>query len=247
VCAPEACATLRFAEPTRAEAHALERILDALHERDGQATGRLHRELFGEALARRDFERLLGGLVRAGLARLDEDSFDKDGRCIVFQRLTLTPDGQRTRELSPGQVALPARPEETSASKKRAPARRRGKGASGASGPQRKGNPVRARSSEGNPVWSTARQESYVGLDEEDSKGLEDAPPELVKALKEWRLGEARRRKVPAFRVLTDRVLGAIAAERPRDAEALRSIHGVGPKLAEQYGAQLLALVRRRA
>jgi DNA topoisomerase-3 len=84
-----------------------------------------------------------------------------------------------------------------------------------------------------------------VALDEEDAGGIEDAPPELVKALKEWRLAEARRRKVPAFRILTDRVLGAIACERPRDTQTLRSIHGVGPKLAEQYGPQILALVGR--
>jgi DNA topoisomerase-3 len=81
---------------------------------------------------------------------------------------------------------------------------------------------------------------------EEDSGGIEDAPPEVVKALKEWRLAEAKRRKVPAFRILTDRVLGAIASSRPEDGEALRSIHGVGPKLASQYGAQILSLVSRR-
>jgi DNA topoisomerase-3 len=248
VCAPEACATLRFGEPSRAELHAMERILESLHERDGQSSGRLHREVFGEALARRDFERLVGGLVRAGLARLDEDSFEKDGKSIVFQRLTLTPDGQRTRELSPGQVSLPAVPAPAARSKKRgATVRRRPKPTPEASGPRHRGNTVASRPAARDEVWSTARQESYVALDEEEgSGGIEDAPPELVKALKEWRLAEARRRKVPAFRILTDRVLGAIAVERPRDAETLRSIHGVGPKLAEQYGPQILALVGRR-
>ncbi len=118
VCAPEDCVTLRFAAPGEGELHALGRILDALHERDGQATGRLHRELFGEALPRREFERLVGGLVRAGLARLSEDSFDKDGQRITFQRLTLTPDGQRTRVIEPNLVMLPM-PLEAKASKKR--------------------------------------------------------------------------------------------------------------------------------
>jgi DNA topoisomerase-3 len=68
----------------------------------------------------------------------------------------------------------------------------------------------------------------------------------LVEALKAWRLAEARRRRIPAFRILTDRVLGAIAAVRPRDSEALMAIQGVGPKLVERYGTQLLALVGQR-
>jgi DNA topoisomerase III len=67
--------------------------------------------------------------------------------------------------------------------------------------------------------------------------------PQLVEALKAWRLAEARRRRIPAFRILTDRVLGAIAAMRPRNNEALMAIQGVGPKLVERYGTQLLALV----
>jgi DNA topoisomerase-3 len=66
-----------------------------------------------------------------------------------------------------------------------------------------------------------------------------------VEALKAWRLAEARKRRVPAFRILTDRVLGAIAAERPGDNDALMAIQGVGPKLIERYGTQLLALVGR--
>jgi DNA topoisomerase-3 len=115
VCAPDSCATLRFGEPTATELHALGRIL----ERDGQATGRLHRELFGEALPRRDFERLLGGLVRAGLTRLSEDTFEKDGQSITFQRVTLTPEGRRTHEPAPGQVQLPRPPDEAPARKRR--------------------------------------------------------------------------------------------------------------------------------
>jgi DNA topoisomerase-3 len=248
VCAPESCATLRFGEASRAELHAMERILESLHERDSQATGRLHRELFGEAMARRDFERLVGGLVRAQLVRLEEDSFEKDGKVIVFQRLTLTPDGQRARELSASEVTLPLAPEPSAGSKRKGPVKRREKGASAGGGSRRREEraPARGvRAAASGDTWSTARQEASVDY-EEDAGGIEDAPPEVVKALKEWRLAEAKRRKVPAFRILTDRVLGAIASSRPEDGEALRSIHGVGPKLASQYGAQILSLVSRR-
>ncbi|WP_224363515.1 DNA topoisomerase 3 [Hyalangium versicolor] len=286
VCSPDACVTLRFAEPGEGELTALGRILDALHERDGQATGRLHRELFGESLPRREFERLVGGLVRAGLARLGEDSFDKDGQRITFQRLTLTPEGQRTRVIEPDLVLLPM-PLEAKSSKKRRlrkakgegkrPEKRRRSGTWEPSGAR--GASVRPHSSRpmANAPASRSRVAAAPGAltvvpdwedddsavtgaepwDEEADLGVrrgrggrpgpgEPRPsPALVEALKAWRLAEARRRRIPAFRILTDRVLGAIAAVRPVDNEALMSIQGVGPKLIERYGSQLLALVGR--
>ncbi|ADO75590.1 DNA topoisomerase 3 [Stigmatella aurantiaca] len=291
VCAPETCVTLRFAEPGERELQALGRILDALHERDGQATGRLHRELFGEALPRREFERLIGGMVRAGLTRLSEDSFEKDGQSISFQRLTLTPEGQRTRVIEPDLVMLPMPLEAKSAKKRRAT---RGKAAGARlEKPRRagtRGPPVghsAGSASEGRqrPVavpWGGTRERAgavtgrsskalsvvreWEGMDappatEEDWDEEQDIgvrrggrrqpmplpkpSPALVEALKAWRLAEARKRRVPAFRILTDRVLGAIAAARPEDREALMAIQGVGPKLVERYGAQLLALVGR--
>src|SRR6218665_4227767 len=79
VCAPQACATLRLGEPSAAETQALTLILGALHERDAQATGRLHRELFGEALARPGLERLLGGRLRGGGAGPSGGTVSKGG------------------------------------------------------------------------------------------------------------------------------------------------------------------------
>ncbi|MDC0711173.1 DNA topoisomerase 3 [Stigmatella sp. ncwal1] len=269
VCAPETCVTLRFAEPGERELQALGRILDALHERDGQATGRLHRELFGDALPRREFERLVGGMVRAGLTRLSGDSFEKDGQSISFQRLTLTPEGQRTRVIEPNLVMLPM-PLEAKSAKKRRTSRGKAAGARPAK-PRRaapRGAPEARRAAPRQPPGGNASVvRDWEGMDappmaEEDWEETQDIgvrrggggrqampppkpSPALVEALKAWRLAEARKRRVPAFRILTDRVLGAIAAMRPEDREALMAIQGVGPKLVERYGAQLLALVGR--
>ena len=66
----------------------------------------------------------------------------------------------------------------------------------------------------------------------------------LVAALKTWRLAEARRAGVPAFRVLHDRTLLAIAAARPPDEAALLAVPGFGPGLLERYGDRILALCR---
>ena len=64
----------------------------------------------------------------------------------------------------------------------------------------------------------------------------------LVARLRAWRLKEAQRKRVPAFRILTNRVLVAIAQARPTNAQALRSVPGVGPKLVQVYSAQLVDL-----
>jgi DNA topoisomerase-3 len=65
-----------------------------------------------------------------------------------------------------------------------------------------------------------------------------------VAALKAWRLAEARRAGVPAFRVLHDRTLLAIAAARPRDEAALLAVPGFGPGLLKRYGDSVLTICR---
>jgi DNA topoisomerase-3 len=68
---------------------------------------------------------------------------------------------------------------------------------------------------------------------------------QLYDAIKKWRLGEAKRRGVPAFRILTDRALLALVAARPKSEAALLAVPGIGPGLASRFGAALLALVAR--
>jgi superfamily II DNA helicase RecQ len=70
---------------------------------------------------------------------------------------------------------------------------------------------------------------------------------ELVATLRAWRLGEAKKQRVPAFRVLTNRALLAIAQARPKSGSALSQVPGVGPKLLQTYGAQLITLCARAA
>jgi DNA topoisomerase-3 len=69
------------------------------------------------------------------------------------------------------------------------------------------------------------------------------ASPDLVAALKAWRLAEARRRRVPAFRILTDRTLLGIAAAAPRTEEDLLAVSGMGPTLVRKHGARILGIV----
>jgi ATP-dependent DNA helicase RecQ len=70
-----------------------------------------------------------------------------------------------------------------------------------------------------------------------------DADPALYARLKTWRTEEARRTGKPPYVVFHDRTLAALAAERPRDLEALRQVPGIGPAKLEAYGETLLTLL----
>ncbi len=67
-----------------------------------------------------------------------------------------------------------------------------------------------------------------------------------MEALRNWRLAEARRRRVPAFMILSNRVLLGIAVIRPQDEETLLSVKGVGPAIARKHGPAILEIVGRQ-
>jgi DNA topoisomerase-3 len=85
---------------------------------------------------------------------------------------------------------------------------------------------------------------------EKASRKREKAAPAsnagVEKALRDWRLAEAKRRAVPAFRILSDKSVQAIAAAKPATMRELLEIPGIGARLAEQYGAQIFRILERR-
>lgn len=66
-----------------------------------------------------------------------------------------------------------------------------------------------------------------------------------IDRLREWRRVRSRREGQPAYRILTNRALMALAQDRPRNAETLKNIRGVGPKLTGVYGDEILAILNR--
>jgi len=66
----------------------------------------------------------------------------------------------------------------------------------------------------------------------------------LADAIRAWRTSAARAAKVPAYVVMPDRTLDAIAAARPRSVSQLRQIPGIGPSRVASYGEVILDLVR---
>ncbi len=220
ICAPEACLAQPFRPPNASELQKIECILDALRREDRQAAGKLYRDHFESSMKRNSFEELVLVLVRAGLIRTREESFEKEGRVIEYRRLVLTAKGgfrEASQEDLTDILKVPVKP---TAPKKGATKRRRPQNTKirkKKAGPRKKATPAEAG----------------------------DAPAGLVEALKAWRLKEARRRRIPAFRILTDRVLISIAASGPKTDDDLLAISGIGDKLLKKYGAQILTMVSK--
>ncbi len=208
VCAPQDCLVQEFRKPTAPEAKVVLAVLDALRQRDGLTTGQLQREIGDPDLDRRAFDRLLGGLSRAGLVRSSEDSFNKTGQTIRFWRVYLTAEGRQ------GGAAVV--------------------------------NCVRFATTASQPPQGVLWGRTLTGKTSRKPAADSVFPSpsqELMTALKSWRLEAARQRKIPAFMIVHDRVLTAIAAARPLDEATLLAVTGVGPTLVRKYGKQILAIV----
>ena len=65
----------------------------------------------------------------------------------------------------------------------------------------------------------------------------------VFEALKAWRLERAREQSKPAFTVLVDTSLIAIAQNRPGTLGELAAVPGIGASKLDQYGAELLRIV----
>src|SRR5450759_409033 len=101
-CDPAGCAAQRFRTATEAERAALFRVLASLRSGEQKSTGKLHAELFpGGEMSREAFEDVLGATARAGLARLSDAVFEKDGKQIPYRTVRLTPAGRAADKTPP--------------------------------------------------------------------------------------------------------------------------------------------------
>jgi len=82
-------------------------------------------------------------------------------------------------------------------------------------------------------------RESIKGPKEDDSKN-----PELCSRLKKWRLDMAKKKRLPAFRIFTNRVLDNLASELPTSKDELLMVQGVGPYFVERYGKDIIKIVK---
>ncbi|MBI9087018.1 MAG: HRDC domain-containing protein [Desulfobacterales bacterium] len=64
--------------------------------------------------------------------------------------------------------------------------------------------------------------------------------PELYETLRQWRTAKAREADLPAYRILPNTVLAAVAAQLPPTLSQLRAIKGLGGKLGKAYGEEII-------
>lgn len=69
----------------------------------------------------------------------------------------------------------------------------------------------------------------------------------LMAELKAWRLEKFRTTGVKAHHIFSNRTMAAIAANLPADRYELSLVHGMGQKKLEDYGDDILAIVKRHA
>ena len=101
---------------------------------------------------------------------------------------------------------------------------------------------------DGNGRGSSARRPAAKA----NKKSGAEAPPvslsveqeALAVRIKEWRSAEAKRLGVPAYVVLHDRTVQALAAASPVNSRQLLDVDGMGPAKVERFGAAILQLCK---
>lgn len=66
---------------------------------------------------------------------------------------------------------------------------------------------------------------------------------QIMEVLKDYRRREAKRRRRPAFTILSDETIALIAESKPTDTNELQSIKGVGPTTLRQHSTAILKIV----
>jgi superfamily II DNA helicase RecQ len=218
-CAPGETIAQRYRAATPAEQSAVERMLAALRKSErGKSTGKLHAEVFGgDGLDRRTCEQLLCDMARAGLVTVADAVFEAEGKRIQYRNVSITAKGRDYDGSEPLSVKEAVRGEPQP--------RKRGK--------KKAAKPPKAAKT----VKITRAKEEPA----QPGPTIEDAS--AAQRIRDWRLAEAKRRGVPAFRILTDVALRAIVEARPGTARELLALPGIGISFVEKYGDRIFRLL----
>jgi superfamily II DNA helicase RecQ len=93
------------------------------------------------------------------------------------------------------------------------------------------------------PGRKPSKAQSKAKAATKQAKPRASADDPVIEALKKWRLEQAKKEGLPAFRILTDKVLNEIAADRPSVTDDLLEVSGLGPRLVTRYGPAILKVL----
>jgi superfamily II DNA helicase RecQ len=215
VCDPAGAVLRLFRRATAVERAMAQGIVEELRGVEYKATGTLQRSLDPAGkMNRNEFDALLGAMVRAGLIEIEEAEYEKDGEVRRYRKVRPTEAGLRLRAATPVELLVSDGMVEEFSSRAAAPAR------------TKKAKAVAGKSAE--------TQSAPVQLSAEGEA--------LAARLKEWRAAEAKRLRVPAYVVLHDRTLTALAGMRPENRKQMLEIDGIGPAKVEKFGEAILEI-----
>ncbi|MCA9301621.1 AAA family ATPase [Candidatus Saccharibacteria bacterium] len=66
----------------------------------------------------------------------------------------------------------------------------------------------------------------------------------LLEVLKTWRMQEAATRRVPLYMIASNKTIETLATDTPTSESKLKLVTGIGPKMIERYGGELLDIIR---
>ncbi len=219
-CAPAKCVAQRFRTATGEERAVLYRVVRSLQSAPTKSTGKLYAELYpGNEMTRDNFEEVLGAMARAELLTFTDAVFEKQGKQILYRTVRLTPAGRAVDETMPVLFVMKdaGRP---------VPTRK----------PKKKSGKTQVFPSASGRTRSRSDKKGLAASDSEPQVGVEQA-------LRTWRLSEAKRRNIPAFRIFGDRALQSIAATCPQNEAELLAVPGIGMSIVKKYGARIYRLV----
>jgi superfamily II DNA helicase RecQ len=230
VCDPAGAVLRLFRRASVEERRIAQAIVDDLRPVDYRAAGTLQRnlELVGR-MSRNDFDGLLGAMVQSGLIEIEEAEFEKNGEVLKYRKVRLAEAGRELRANSHLELLVSDGIVEEFGGRAEVPAR--GK-----------------KAKIGKPPVEIGRAKTGTGWDDGAKAAAATAAPlsaieeALAARIKEWRAAEAKRLRVPAYVVLHDRTVKALAQARPANPKQLLEIDGMGPAKVEKFGEAILEL-----
>jgi ATP-dependent DNA helicase RecQ len=93
-------------------------------------------------------------------------------------------------------------------------------------------------------TFASAQGEAGGFLKEQREQEEREVDPALRERLREWRYQKAKALDLPTFWVLHNRVLEELARQQPRTLDELEVVRGIGSRKIEQFGAELIDLIR---
>ncbi len=225
LCDPGGAVLRQFRRASQYERDLVQKIVDELRPVDYRAAGTLQKSIDPAGLMNRNaFETLLGAMLRANLILMENAAYEKDGEVKTFRKVRLAPAGLDLRASTPLELLLSDGIVDEFA------------GGASARSRKPKSNGSRSSASAAKPRSPASR------ADGETPVYLSPAAEEISTRLKEWRSAEAKRLRVPAYLILNDRTIAALAFARPKNPNQLLNVDGIGPAKAEKFGDAILGL-----